>query len=135
MGSGAENPGNRGPKMLKGSTGMLVLLIAMSAQAQGLVLEAEVMEGSTEVALPGLAPNRVRYAVLHHKHQKDQASLAAWLQHHAGAHVSFETLDGAAHEAVLERLKHCFGRGLLLYTDSVRLKEKDVIRLRLEGKN
>jgi hypothetical protein len=132
---GADNPARQGEMMLKRSIGMLVFLFAMSAQAQGLVLEAQVMEASSDVELPGLGSKRVRYVVLHHKHQKDQASLAAWLQHHAGARVSFETLDGAAHEAVLERLKHCFGRGLLLYTDSVRLKEKDVIRLRLEGRN
>jgi len=119
---------------LRGAIGT-VLLMAMSAHAQALVLEAEVMEGSAEVALPGLAHARVRYAVLHHKHQQDQASLADWLQHHAGARVSFETLDGTAHEAVLERLKPCFGRGLLLYTDPVPLKEKDVVRLQLEGKN
>jgi hypothetical protein len=121
--------------MLRALIGILVLLCAVSAQAQGLVLEAQIMEASSDIELPGLGTNRVRYAVLHHKHQKDQESLAAWLQHHAGARVSFETLDGAAHEAVLERLKHCFGRGVLLYTDAVRLKEKDVIRLRLERGN
>jgi hypothetical protein len=114
--------------MLRG-LGMLALLISVSVQAQRLILEAEVLEGSADIELSG--PTRVRYAILHHKHQKDQASFAAWLRHHGDAHVSFQTLDGASHEAVLQRLKHCFGRGLLLYTDAVRLEQKDVIRLQL----
>ena len=45
--------------------------------------------------------------------------------------VSFFAGDGSAHQAILHRLKHCFGRGLLLYTDSVSLAEKGVIRLEL----
>ena len=109
----------------------LVLLIAASIQAQGLALDAEVMESSADLALPGLTHDQVRYAILHHKQQKDQASLAAWLRSHGSTRISFQTLDGTVHQAVLQRLKHCFGRGLLLYTDPVRLEAKAVIRLRL----
>jgi len=113
--------------------GMLALLLAMSARAEGLSLEADVMERTTEVALPALSPHTVRVLVLHHKHEQDQASLAAWLRRHSGAQISFQTLDGPSHQAVLQRLKHCFGRGLLLYTDPVQLEEKDVIRLQLDA--
>ena len=49
-----------------------------------------------------------------------------------GAQVEFRTQDGETHPAVLHRLKHCFGRGLLLYSAPVDFKEKDVIELRLE---
>jgi hypothetical protein len=118
--------------MLRALVGTFVVLIAVSVQAQGLVLEAEVMEGSADIELSGLTPNQVRYVILHHKHQKDQASLAAWLRRHGAARVSFQTLDGTVHQAILQRLKHCFGRGLMLYTDPVRLEAKAVIRLRLE---
>lgn len=117
--------------MLRGLVGVLAFLISVSVPAERLILEAEVLEGSADIELPG--PTRVRYAILHHKYQQDQASFAAWLRHHADAHVSFQTLDGAAHQAVLQRLKHCFGRGLLLYTDAVRLEEKDVIHLQLDA--
>ena len=117
--------------MLRALVGTLVVLLAVSVQAQGLVLEAEVMEGSEGVELPGLTPHQIRYAILHHKQRKDQASFAAWLRGHGAARVSFQTLDGTTHQAVLQRLKHCFGRGLLLYTDAVRLEAKAVIRLRL----
>jgi hypothetical protein len=115
--------------MLRALMGVLAFLVSLWVQAETLSLEAEVLEGSGAIELPG--PTRVRYAILHHKQQKDQANFAAWLRHHGDAHVSFQTLDGAYHKAVLQRLKHCFGRGLLLYTDAVRLEEKDVIRLRL----
>jgi hypothetical protein len=117
--------------MLRGLAGMLAFLVSVSVQAETLILEAEVLEGSGDIELPG--PTRVRYAILHHKQQKDQAGFAAWLRHHRDAHISFRTLDGASHEAVLQRLKHCFGRGLLLYTAAVRLEEKDVIRLQLSA--
>jgi hypothetical protein len=115
--------------MLRGLAAVLALLASVSVQAETLTLEAEVLDGSADVELPG--PTHVRYAILHHKHRNDQAGFAAWLRHHRDARVSFRTLDGASHEAVLQRLKHCFGRGLLLYTDAVRLEQKDVIRLQL----
>jgi len=107
------------------------VIFAASVQAAELTLEAEVLEATTEVQLPALSSHPVQFLVLHHKHDQDQANLAAWLRQHGGAQVAFQTLDGTVHQAVLQRLKHCFGRGLLLYTDPVRLKEKDVIRLQL----
>ena len=108
----------------------LALWLAVAAHAGELVVDAEVMEGAA-VELQGPTSGTVRYAVLHHKHQKDQAAFAAWLQQHGGAAITFQAKDGAAHQAVLQRLKHCFGRGLLLYSERVELQARDVIRLRL----
>jgi hypothetical protein len=51
---------------------------------------------------------------VHHKHRKDQTSFALWLRRDSGPQITFETDDGAAHQAVIRRLDHCFGRGLLL---------------------
>ncbi len=119
--------------MLRASLWILVFVVPVCVQAQGLVMEAEVMEGSSKIELPGAA--HVRYAILHHKHQRDQASLAQWLRHHKDAHVTFQTRDGTSHPAVLQRLKDCFGRGLLLYTDPVQLDAKDTIRLQLGTTN
>ncbi|MBI2754466.1 MAG: hypothetical protein HYX46_13305 [Betaproteobacteria bacterium] len=109
---------------------MFVLFTAISVQAREMLLDAEVMEGSPGIELPAFAGNKIRYAIVHHKQQQDQASFAAWLRRHSGARVSFETPDGAAHQAVMHRLDHCFGRGLMLYTDPVQLKAKQVVRLR-----
>ena len=109
----------------------LWFVLAAPGQSQELALEAEVMEGSSAIELPGIAPKQLRYAVVHHKQQKHQARIAAWLRNHGGGRISFQTRDGVVHQAVLQRLKHCFGRGLLLYTDPVPLEAKDVIRLQL----
>jgi hypothetical protein len=98
----------------------------------GLVtLEAEVLEGSDALQVPGRQAGPVRYAMVHHAHQQDRSALSEWLRSHESAVVTFSTKDGQSHQGVLRRLKHCFGRGLLIYADSVSLQEKDVVRLEL----
>lgn len=118
--------------MERAAIGMLLLLFVVPARSEGPVLEAEVLEASQVVDVPGAA--QIRYLLLHHKHQKDQARLSNWLRRYGGAQMSFQTADGTAHPAVLQRLKHCFGRGLLLYSDAVDLKEKDVIQVTLNAR-
>jgi hypothetical protein len=108
-----------------------VLAAPPPARAQELIIEGEVMEGSPAIEVPGFASGQIRYAIVHHKHQKDQASFASWLRRSSGAQIAFETLDGTAHRALIRRLDHCFGRGLLLYSDPVELRAKGVILLRL----
>lgn len=112
--------------------GTLLLLLVASARGESLVLEAEVLEASQVVDVPGAA--RIHYLLLHHKHQTDQARLSDWLRRHGGSQVSFQTADGSTHRAVLQRLKHCFGRGLLLYSDAVDLKEKEAIQVTLDAR-
>ncbi len=104
--------------------------------AGSLVLDGEVLEGSGSVAVPGLAPESVRYAVVHHYRAQDRSDLSAWLRSRGGSPVTFVTKDGRAHQGVLNRLKHCFGRGLLIFSDPVDLAEKEIVRLELprEGK-
>ena len=111
--------------------GALMLGSPSSLWAGNLVLEAEVMESSEEMAIPGAGSAHVRSAVIHHKHERDQAAFSEWLRGHQSGGVKFVASDGSAHQAILYRLKHCFGRGLLLYTTSVSLPEKAVIRLEL----
>ena len=111
--------------------GALMLGSTSSLWAGSLVLEAEVMESSAGVAVPGSGSAHVRTALLHHKHERDQAAFAQWLRGHQSGVVSFVVSDGSTHQAILHRLKHCFGRGLLLYADDVALAEKAVIRLEL----
>jgi hypothetical protein len=71
--------------------------------------------------------------MLHHKHAKDQARLSDWPHRRDGAQIQLRTHDGATHAAALFRLKHCFGRGLLLYSDAVDVQAKDVITIELEA--
>ena len=96
-----------------------------------LMMEAEVLEGSGAMAMPGAAPDPIRYAIVHHHRAQDQARLSTWLRTRSGSLVTFFTKDGVSHQAVLKRLKHCFGRGLLVYSDLVDLAEKDIVRLGL----
>ena len=116
--------------MIKMLLGALAVLCSVSATADDLVLDAEVMEAAA-VEVPDLGQASVRYALVHHKHHADQGALARWLQRHDGASVSFRAADGVSHHAVLHRLKHCFGRGLLFYADPVPLHAGDLIRLQL----
>ena len=118
--------------MKKPLIGTVLLVLSIQGRSASLVLEAEVLEGARAV-VPGQTSNAIGYVVLHHKDQKDRTLLSAWLHQHAGTQVAFETGDGTVHAGVLQRLKHCFGRGLLLYGDAIALKEKDVIRLRLDA--
>ncbi len=99
--------------------------------AGSLVLEAEVMESSEDMAIPGAGSAQVRSAVIHHKHERDQAAFSEWLRGYQSGAVSFVASDGSTHQGMLHRLKHCFGRGLLLYINGVALAEKAVIRLEL----
>jgi len=114
--------------------GTLLLSMIGSAQGESPALEAEVLEASQVVAVPGAGSSQIRYLILHHKHQKDQARLSDWLHRYGGTQMTFQTRDGATHAAVLQRLKHCFGRGLLLYSDAVDFKEKDVIQVTLDAR-
>jgi len=111
--------------------GALLLGSPGSLWAGSLVLEAEVMESAEGIAIPGTGSAQVRSALIHHKHERDQAAFAEWLRGHQSGAVSFVVSDGSTHRAILHRLKHCFGRGLLLYADGVSLVEKAVIRLEL----
>jgi len=111
--------------------GGLMLGSPSSLWAGNLVLDAEVMESSEEMAIPGTGSAHVRSAVIHHKHERDQAAFSEWLRGHQSGVVKFVASDGSTHQGMLHRLKHCFGRGLLLYTTSVSLAEKAVIRLEL----
>jgi hypothetical protein len=62
-------------------------------------------------------------------HQRDKADgprLGQLLLAHTGEQVEFETPDGRRHAATVERVKSCFGRGLLLFhTSEGKLEAKE----------
>src|SRR2546422_4233926 len=96
--------------------GALMLGSPSSLWAGNLVLEAEVMESSEEMAIPGVGSAHVRSAVIHHKHERDQAAFFEWLRGHQSGGGEIFARDGSAHQANLFRLKQCFWRGVALYT-------------------
>lgn len=113
--------------------GAWILLTGMNGGAWGvtLTMEAEVLEGSLALTVPGLASESVHYALVHHHRSQDQSDLSAWLRSRGGSRVTFVTKDGQSHQGVLNRLKHCFGRGLLIYSDRASLAEKEIVWLEL----
>jgi len=111
--------------------GALMLGSPSSLWAGSLQLEAEVMESSEGMVVPGVTSTQVRSAFIHHQNEPDQATFAEWLLSHQSGSVRFVMSDGSTHQGMLHRLKHCFGRGLLLYADGAQLTEKAVIRLEL----
>src|SRR2546425_12853670 len=92
--------------------GALMLGSPSSLWAGNLVLEAEVMESSEEMAIPGVGSAHVRSAVIHHKHERDQAAFSEWLRDHQSGGGEICARDREGQPAMLERRKACFARGL-----------------------
>src|SRR5690349_2336021 len=55
--------------------GMLLMCLALLARAEMGVLDAELLEASRAVEVPGAAASRIRFLMLHHKHSKDRSRL------------------------------------------------------------
>ena len=61
------------------------------------------------------APLGVTAVVFHQSDKADGPRLGKLLLAHTSEQVEFETPDGKKHTATVERVKSCFGRGLLLF--------------------
>jgi hypothetical protein len=57
--------------------------------------------------------------------------VAAFVQVIAGVMAIEEESDKSPHSKVLRRLKMCFGRELLIFTDSLEISEGAVLRVEL----
>src|SRR2546428_12573662 len=85
--------------------GALMLGSPSSLWAGNLVLEAEVMESSEEMAIPGAGSAHVRSAVIHHKHERDQAAFSEWLRGHQSGGGGFFAGAGGGHQGHLYRVQ------------------------------
>ena len=90
-------------------------------------LQCQVLEISGPLTTSTKALAAIRYAIVRHKNSDDRERLSTWLRTHSGAEVTFAAADGRPHRGVLRRLRMCFGRGLLIFTDPVNLKEGETI--------
>src|SRR3989442_12545856 len=99
--------------------GALMLGSPSSLWAGNLVLEAEVMESSEEMAIPGAGSAHVRSAVIHHKHERDQAAFSEWLRGHQSGGVGSCASCGGGHQGLLFPVEDCFGGGVVVFTPSV----------------
>src|SRR2546427_12824032 len=88
--------------------GALMLGSPSSLWAGNLVLEAEVMESSEEMAIPGAGSAHVRSAVIHHKHERDQAVFSEWLRGHQSGGGEYCARGGGGHQGTSYPRERCF---------------------------
>lgn len=119
--------------MKKQTTLALIAFVSLSvgqlhAQTQSpMRVECEVLEVSNPYRgdLKELAA--IGYAIVRHKNPADRKWFSEWLRTESGADVIFTAADGSPHQGVLRRLRMCFGRGLLVFTEPVKLKEGEAL--------
>lgn len=64
--------------------------------------------------------------IFHQRDKADGPKLGELLQKYTGQEAEFETGDGKLHRATVERIRSCFGRGLLIYAaDEASLEVKE----------
>jgi len=97
-------------------------------------IECQVLEVSGSYLGADKDLSRIHYAIIHHKNAADRQRMSAILKSSSGTDVVFTRADGVAHRGALRRLRMCFGRGLLVFTESVEVKEGEVITLELQPK-
>lgn len=94
----------------------LSLLLAPAAVAQKESSKDTVTCRAMEVFVAG--PIGATAVIFHQRDKADGPRLGELLLAHTGQQVEFETADGRKHPATVERVKSCFGRGLLLFRSS-----------------
>jgi hypothetical protein len=108
----------------------LTLLTAISPAfgADEIRLPCEVLEGSQSLSSRTADIHGIRYILLHHANAADRERLSEWLKKNSGTAVEF-IVDGDPYRGILNRLPHCFGRGLLLHKGDVRNEKRDIIEV------
>lgn len=91
-------------------------------------IPCEVMETSQAKLTSFSNEVAIHYALIHHRDARERPALSKCLKKQTAHEVSF-CYEGRKCRAILFRLDHCFGRGLLIYFDEVRLKKGAIIRL------
>jgi hypothetical protein len=102
----------------------LCFLLAPAASAQKKAGEGTITCRAMEVFVA--EPLGTTAVIFHQSDKADGPRLGELLLAHSGEQVEFETPDGQRHSATVERVKSCFGRGLLLFsTKEAKLAAKD----------
>jgi len=107
---------------------VLLLLPFVCDSSAKVTIKCEVLDsGRAAENLKGDWQN-LHYVVFHHAHSEDRAKLSEYLKSCSGSEVQF-TFRGKSYKALLFRLPHCFGRGLLLYRKDIELEKKDIVEI------
>ena len=91
-------------------------------------MPCEVMEVSPAFQTQFSRLKDIHYLIIHHANAADRTTLSTWLKAHSGAEVIF-VVNEKRYRGVLCRMAHCFGRGLLIYTDPVKVSRRDIIEV------
>jgi len=70
----------------------------------------------------------IRYVLIHHADLRDRDTLSRCLKKGTTHEVNF-FYQGQKHKGILFRLDHCFGRGLLIYREDIKLTKGETIDL------
>ena len=116
--------------MIRVILAVLVFSLWMSpAVAQdNIQLPCEVMEVSPAIKTDSSQLKDVHYMLVHHANAADRSTFSRWLKTRSGQEVTY-VVNGQERKGVLCRLAHCFGRGLLIYSNQTRVKPRDIIEL------
>ncbi len=114
----------------------LASLSAGTAQAQSpntTRIECEVLEVSDQYRGNRKELAATGYALVRHKNPADRQRMSRWLRTESGAEVVFTVSDGIQRHGVLRRVRMCFGRGLLLFAEPVKLKDRETLVIDLSA--
>jgi hypothetical protein len=126
-------------KSMKKQTAVLWVLLGLACvvridaqNASQRTLTCEVLEMSNEYRGDHKDLAAVGYIIIRHKSAADRSRFSEWLRNESGVGVTFVTADGSRHRGVLRRLRMCFGRGLLIFVEPVKLQERNSVVLELQ---
>jgi hypothetical protein len=107
----------------------LCFLFSGSVGAQdSLSILCEVMEAKKAESSSSEPVKQIYYLLIHHKDPKDREALSYCLKRKTDHEVTF-SYQNEKYRGILFRLDHCFGRGLLIYFQDIKLKRGDKILL------
>ena len=70
--------------------------------------------------------------LVHHADEAERESFGSWLRAHSGNSVVCTLMNGTRINGRIFRISLCFGRGLILFRDSVSIRVKDILSLASE---
>ena len=112
---------------------LLSLLVPIPSVSQNIEIKCEVLDvGGPSISETIKPLNNTRYILLHHADVQEQMLLSKCLKRYNGKEIIF-SIKGTSCRGIIYRLPHCFGRGLILYNDTIKVKKKSIIKICFPG--
>jgi hypothetical protein len=74
---------------------------------------------------------RSRALLVHHAEPSDREIFGDWMRNHSNSSVRVRTSAGEEGNAIIFRVRMCFGRGLILLDRPMRFHERDALTILL----